>query len=99
MKKMIIALILVFSLSSIAFAEEVKRGRYIPSGSIVYYNYYGAIQTNAAPPAQAIITTDYPVVEVISTDRSLGMVQVAAKLSEESLPILIWVRIIDIKYR
>jgi flagellar basal body-associated protein FliL len=100
MKKIIIFIGLVTFLLVSMVAAEVRVASLSP-GVVVYY--YTSIQTTQATPIlepiPLTITTETPVTKIISENKTLGVIQVEIKLMENSLPILVWVKIIDIKYR
>ena len=90
--------------SATAFSENVSvsiKGTYLTSGAIVY-NYLNQNTRATSQQKQEIlagiyITQDTPILRIISEDKTMGLVQIEIKLSDNTLPIIVWARIIDIK--
>jgi len=103
--KNVIRLVILISLlcTSVTMAQDIsitQRGTYITPGAVVYYySNQNIVASQNVVPATVMITTDSPIVEVISEDKTLGMAHVSIKLNNSSLPVLVWVRIVDLKYR
>jgi hypothetical protein len=79
--------------------ESTQKGPFVAPGAILYYYSNQHIIASSQVPGsiQVITTTDSPVVEVISEDKSLGMVQVLIKINNDSIPVLLWTRIVNLK--
>ena len=98
MKKIVLLIITI----SLLFVPMTFAGSklFLSSGTTIYYfTHQTAVagSSQMSQPTQTVLSEDAPVVEVISTDPTLGLAQVQVKLMQNSLPVLVWARIVDLK--
>ena len=100
LKLMVILMILALAVPT--FANSIKivtKGTYITPGAVVYrylnQNILGS--QNQQEVEGVYVSSETKILKVLSDNTTLGLVQVEIIMNEGELPIIVWVRIVDIK--